>query len=205
VISSEPNRGKSYAVTLAAPFWHRPMTAHWDIAGILTTVFMVFAVCYTATRAHLDLSASMGTSRLLGFVVAVFGLGTFFMPLVRASPAVLGKADWSSRDVLSGVYGGQLRYSAVAFDVVATYLLMLAAFAVLFLPQPRKPLLMIGILGVICSSWALEMGHWSLFHWFSRSAGTLTAMNVSYGPAMYAIEVVVSMLLLISVIGAEEV
>jgi hypothetical protein len=181
------------------------MTTHWDIAGIVTTLFMVIVVCYTATRPRLDWSAELGTSRALGFVVTAFGLGTFFVPLVRCSPSFLGRTDWSGRDVVSAVYAGQLRSSAVALDVIATYLLFLAAAATLSLPRPRKPLLFIGILGIICSSWALQMGHFNLFDWFVRSAGdTLTKLNVTYAPAMYAIEIVMSALLLISVIGAED-
>ena len=180
-----------------------PMATHWDIAGILTTLFMVGAVCYTATRGRLDFSAPMGTSSVLAFVVAAFGLGTFFMPLARANPSVLDKSEWSGRDILSAMYARQLGFSPVAFDVIATYALMLVAIAGLFLPRPRKALLITGVIGIICSSWALEMGHWSLFHWFTRSAGTLTAVTVTYAFAMYAIEVVMSMLLLIAVIGAE--
>jgi hypothetical protein len=179
------------------------MAIHWDIAGILTTLFMVAAVCYTATRSRLDLSAPMGTSGVLAFVVAAFGLGTFFMPLARAEPSVFGRSEWSSRDILSAMYAGQLRHSLVALDVIATYVLMLFAIAGLFLPRPRKTLLIIGVLGIICSSWALQMGHWGLFHWFTKSAGSLTAVTVTYAPAMYAIEAVMSMLMLISVIGAE--
>jgi hypothetical protein len=106
-------------------------------------------------------------------------------------------------NIVSVVYAGNLRFSPVALDVIASYLLMLLALAVLFLPHPRKPLLIISIAGIICSSWALQMGHWTLFDWFTRSAGTLTAVKVSYAPAMYATEIVMSTLLLLSVMGAE--
>jgi hypothetical protein len=180
------------------------MATHWDIAGILTTLFMVGAVCYTATRSRLNLSASLDTSRWLALVVAGFGLSTFFTPFARASPSILGKTDWSARDIVSVIYTGQLRFSAVAFDVIATYLLMVVAIATLLLPRPRKPLLLVSILGIICSSWALQMGRWTLFDWFTRSAGTLTPVKVTYAPAMYAIEIVMSMLLLTAVIGAED-
>ena len=100
---------------------------------------------------------------------------------------------------MAQVRAGNLRFSPVAFDVAATYLLMLTALFVLFLPRPRKLLLVIALLGVVCSGWALEMGHDSLFHWFLRSGSTLPLLKVSYAPAMYAIEIVMSGLLLISV------
>jgi hypothetical protein len=77
---------------------------------------------------------------------------------------------------------------------------MLFAVAALCLPRPRKALLALSVLGIICSSWALEMGHDTLFDWFA--AGSIPR-TVSYGPAMYAIEIVMSVLLLVPVNGAE--
>ena len=43
------------------------------------------------------------------------------------------------------------------------------------------------------------MGHDLLFDGFARSGGTLKMQSVSYGPAMYEIEIVMSVLLLMSV------
>jgi hypothetical protein len=162
---------------------------------------MVYAVCYTVTRRHLNLSTPLGTARTFAFFVTAFGLCTFFAPLASANPAVLGRTVWSGLDILKHVYDGTLRLSPVAFDVLSTYLLMLFAIAALCLRRPRKPLLALSVLGIICSSWALEMGHSTLFDWFASTGRTLR--TVSYGPAMYAIEIVMSVLLLVSVNGAE--
>jgi len=101
------------------------MGHHWDIKPILTTLFMVYAVCYTVTRRHLNLSTPLGTARTFAFFVTAFGLCTFFAPLASANPAVLGRTVWSGLDILKHVYDGTLRLSPVAFDVLSTYLLML--------------------------------------------------------------------------------
>jgi len=100
---------------------------------------------------------------------------------------------------MAQVVAKNLPFSPVAFDVAAAYLLMLTALLVLFLPRPRKLLLVITVLGVVCSGWALEMGHDLLFQWFIRSGIAIQILKVSYAPAMYAIEIVMSALLLISV------
>jgi hypothetical protein len=178
------------------------MSHHWDIKAILTTLFMVYAVFYTVTRRHLNLSTSLGAARTFAFFVTAFGLCTFFAPLASANPAALGRTEWSGIDIFKHVFDGTLRLSPVAFDVLSSYLLMLFAIAVLCLPRPRKPLLALSVLGIICSSWALEMGHDTLFDWFSNPGST--PRTVSFGPAMYAIEIVMSVLLLVSVNGAED-
>jgi hypothetical protein len=176
------------------------MIAHWDVAAILTTLFMVFAVCYALIRLRARFpSTPLGNMRMLAFAVAVFGTCTFFVPLARTDPPVLSRADWSGLNLMAQVRAGNLDLSAVAFDIAATYLLMLLALVALLLPRPRKALLVISLLGVVCSSWALEMGHDLLFHWFVRSGSTLQMLKVGYAPAIYAIEIVMSVLLLISV------
>ena len=176
------------------------MSAHWDVPATVTTLCMVFAVCYALSHIGARFpSTTPGSMRALASVVVIFGLSTFFMPLARTEPSVLGRTEWSGLNLMAQVRAGNLRFSPVAFDVAATYLLMLTALFVLFLPRPRKLLLVIALLGVVCSGWALEMGHDSLFHWFLRSGSTLTLLKVSYAPAMYAIEIVMSGLLLISV------
>ena len=177
------------------------MSHHWDVKAILTTLFMVYAVCYTVTRGHLNLSTPLGTARTFAFFVTAFGLCTFFAPLASANPAVLGRTEWSGLNILKHVYDGSSRLSPVAFDVLSSYLLMLFAILALCLPRPRKALLTLSVLGIICSSWVLEMGHHTLFDWFNNPGNT--PRTVSYGPAMYAIEIVMSVLLLVSVNGAE--
>jgi hypothetical protein len=99
---------------------------------------------------------------------------------------------------VAGLYR-ETALSPVAFDVGLSYLLMLFAMVALCLPYARKVLLVISLLGIICSGWALEMGHSLLFEWFTRSDGTLRMLRVSYAPAIYAVEIVMSVLLLISV------
>ena len=175
------------------------MSAHWDVAGILTTLFMVFTVFYAITRPRPRLSTSLGAARAPAFLVTLFGLCTFFAPLARTNPSVLGRTQWSGFNIMSQVYAGKLPLSSVALDVAASYLLMLLAVVALFLPHARKTVLVISIAGIICSTWALEMGHSLLFHWFTRSDGTLRTLSVTYAPAMYAVEIVLSILLLISV------
>jgi hypothetical protein len=78
------------------------MSHHWDIKAILTTLFMVYAVFYTVTRRHLNLSTSLGTARTFAFFVTAFGLCTFFAPLASANPAVLGRNGlvWTSSSML---------------------------------------------------------------------------------------------------------
>jgi hypothetical protein len=171
------------------------MSAHWDVAGMLTTLFMVFTVCYAITRPDPRLSTSLGPA----FLVTLFGLCTFFEPLARTNPTVLGRTQWSSFNIMSPVYAGELPLSSVAFDIAVSYLLMLLAVVAVCLPHARKALLTISVIGIICSSWVLEMGHDLLFAWFTRSDGTLRTLSVSYAPAMYLVEIVPSVLLLISV------
>src|SRR5215470_10110117 len=176
------------------------MSAQWDVPAILTTLLMVLAICYALMHTGSRLPTTpLGSMRALALVVVMFGLCTFFAPLARTEPSVLGRTEWSGFNLTEQVASGNLGFSPVAFDVTATYLLMLTAMFVLFLPRPRKVLLIIGLLGAVCSGWALEMGHDSLFHWFIRTGGTLKILKVSYAPAMYAIEIVMSGLLLISV------
>ena len=176
------------------------MSRHWDVPAILTTLLMVFAICYTLTRVGSRVPASpLGRMRALAFAIAAFGLCTFFVPLARTDPSVLGRTEWSGLNLMAQVVAKNLPFSPVAFDVAAAYLLMLTALLVLFLPRPRKLLLVITVLGVVCSGWALEMGHDLLFQWFIRSGIAIQILKVSYAPAMYAIEIVMSALLLISV------
>jgi hypothetical protein len=175
------------------------MSAHWDVTGILTTLFMVFTFCYAITHLDPRLSTSLGAARAPAFLVSLFGLCTFFAPLARTNPSVLGRTQWSGFNIMSQIYAGRLPASPDAIDIAASYLLMLLAIVALCLPHARKPLLLIGLIGIICSSWALEMGHSLLFAWFTRSDGTLWTLSVSYAPAMYAVETVVSVLVLISV------
>jgi hypothetical protein len=144
------------------------MSHHSDIKAILTTLFMVYAVVYAVTRRHPNLSTAFGTARAFGFFVTAFGLCTFFAPLASTNPAVLGRTEWSALDILKHLYDGSLRFSPVAFGVLSTYLLMLFAIAALCLPRPRNPLLTLSVLGIICSSWALEMGQHTAFDWFSN-------------------------------------
>ena len=181
--------------------WHRgTVSAHSDVPAILTTLLMVLAVSYALTRTGARLpSTPLGSVRALAFVVLIFGLCTFFAPLARTDPPVLGRTEWSALDLMAQVRTGNLPLSPVTFDVAATYLLMLIALFVLFLPRPRKVLVIVTLMGAICSGWALEMGHDSLFHWFTRSGSNLKTLKVSYAPALYAIEIVMSGLLLIAV------
>ena len=141
------------------------MSTHWDVAGILTTLFMVFAICYTITRPRPRLSTSLGTTRALAFLVTAFGLCTFFAPLASTNPSVLGRTQWSGLNIMSQVYTGKLLLSPVAFDVGLSYPLMLFAMVALCLPYARKVLLVISLLGIICSGWALEMGHSWVERW----------------------------------------
>jgi hypothetical protein len=90
--------------------------------------------------------------------MASFGLCTFFAPIARINPSVLGRTQWSALNILSQVYSGKLALSPVAFDLAASYALMLFAIVALCLPHARKALLAISIAGIICSGWALEMG-----------------------------------------------
>jgi hypothetical protein len=177
------------------------MMARWDVPAILTTVFMVGTIAYWITRSRpAPLEAPLDETKLWSAaLVLAFGLGTSIMPIASTNPPVLGRGQWSALDILSEQYAGRLSLSSVGFDIGATYLLMLSAMLALLLPRPRKSLLVISLLGIICSSWALEMGHSLLFAWFTRLHGTIEPVHVSYGPAMYAIEIIMCVLLLISI------
>jgi hypothetical protein len=176
------------------------MTTHWDIPAILCTLFMVGALSYWITRRRRMPTGPLGKMQSIPtFLMLAFGLSTFFMPLATTDPPILAKTEWSALDLLSQIYSGKLPFSAVAFDIASTYLLMLLALAALLLPRPRKPLLLISILGIVSSSWALEMGHSLLFSWFTRIDRTLKTIHVSYAIAVYALEIVMSALLLIAI------
>ena len=176
------------------------MSAHWDIPAILTTLFMMFVVLYWITRPN-PLSAKSQLSRTqiaAVLVVLVGGLATFTVPLVHTDPAVMGRARWSALDVLSEMRSADFALSPTAIDVLASYALMLIAIVVLVLPPLRHALRIVSLLGIICSSWALEMGHYTLFKWFTPVEGALRHVQVSYGPAMYALPIVMSLVLLLS-------
>lgn len=174
----------------------------WDVPAILTTVFMVGTITYWITRSRpappLEMSLDRTKAWSAALVLAI-GLATSIMPLATTNPPVLGREQWSALNILSEQYAGNLSISSVGLDIGATYLLMLSAMLALLLPRPRKSLLVISLLGIICSSWALEMGHSLLFAWFTRLDGTFEPVHVTYGPAMYAIEIIMCVLVLISI------
>ena len=173
---------------------------HWDFAAMLTTIFMVAVVCYWVTRPH---PISKGgpvtksqTVRVLG--VVALGFATSLLPIVRTNVPVMGRTEWSGLGIVSQVEVWKFPPSPVVLDIASTYLLMLLAAAAVFLPRPRKLLLLISLLGIISSSWALEMGHSLLFDCFIRLGGTLRKLDVDYGVGMYAPEIVMSSVLLIA-------
>lgn len=144
------------------------MSAHRDIAAMLTTLFMIGTVSFALTRSRIGLSMPFGSTRVFAFLVVAFGLCTSFVPLARVNPSVLGRSEWSGLDIALSVYRRSLPFSPVAFDIISTYLLLLCSVVVLCLSRPRKKLLMISALGIICSSWALEMEQFTLFDRFTR-------------------------------------
>jgi hypothetical protein len=164
----------------------------------------VYAVGYWNSRPHpIPKTGSLGTLRTPALVVTALGISTCCVPLVFTHPAVLGRIDWSALNLVGLVVSGNLRLSPVVFDVAISYLLLLAAFVALCFARPRKVLLLLSLLGVICSSWAVQMAHHSLFDWFTHSDGRLALLKISYGPAMYALEISMALLLLIAARGED--
>lgn len=173
---------------------------HWDGAAMLTTVFMVAAVCYWITRPHaISSGGPFSKSQVAGVIlVMALGLATSFLPLARTSVPVAGQTEWSGGDIVLRVDAWKGHPSPEVLGIASSYFLMLLAAAVAFLPRPRNPLLVISLLGIICSSWALEMGHSLLFDWFIYSGGTVRKVEVSYAAGMYAPVIAMSALLLIA-------
>jgi hypothetical protein len=103
---------------------------------------------------------SFAPNRLMGFgqrrqticiFIGVAGLSSFFFPLIKADPAVLGRAYWSPFSVIGKLYGGGLGSNAdhgpvwtntAVVYLSATYLFM-AAILVILLIYPR-PKLVVG-------------------------------------------------------------
>jgi hypothetical protein len=173
---------------------------HYDVAAILTTLFMAFAVGYWATRSNIvpytgDLSKSALAQILL---VTAFGLGTLFVPVARTSIPVAGQTEWSGLAIVLRGDGWKFPPSPVVMDIAACYTLMLFAAVAVFFPRPKKPLLVISLVGVICSSWALQMGHSLLFDWSIRTGGILRNVDVTFAPGMYGLEITMSTLLIVS-------
>ena len=174
-------------------------TVHWDIPAILVTLVMLFAIYRALLRPHPPAASGLGNLRAGAFLVAGLGLATFFMPLIRTNPAVMGRTQWSGANIGSELVRGSLDFSPVAFDIVCGYLLLLVALVALCFPRPRKALLVTSLFGVMCSNWALQMSRYSLFDWFVKASSGLQLLHIANAPAMYALSLAMSLLLLISV------
>src|SRR5215469_15324952 len=110
------------------------MATHWDIAAILSTLFMLFAVGYWITRPQLvptggRLSRSQFSQVVL---VVIFGLVTFFVPLARTNLPVMGRTEWSGLAIVSRPDAWKVPPSPVVLDIAASYVLMLCAVAATF-------------------------------------------------------------------------
>lgn len=93
----------------------------------------------------------------------------------------------------------ELRYSPPALEVAESYVVIFVAAIALFLRNLRKWLWLLGLLGILGSCRALNIGHDLLFPWFTHLDGKLREVKVDYGPAMYALPVTMSLLLLLSI------
>src|SRR5579862_8080913 len=145
-----------------------------DVAGALTMLFMAGCLFYWITRRRrLPDTTISGGARIAALLVIAFGLATLAVPLVRTSPAIFGRTAWPGSAIARELYSGQLRASPVALDLVASYLLLAVAAVGLIVWGSRKLLLLVSILGIAASSWALEMGHDTLFDWFVREPHTI--------------------------------
>jgi hypothetical protein len=173
---------------------------HYDVAAILTTLFMAFAVGYWATRSNIvPNTGDLSKSELVQiFLVTAFGLVTLFVPLARTNIPVAGRTEWSGLAIVLWRDAWKFPPSPVVLDITASYTLMLFAAVAAFFPRPKKVLLVISLLGVICSSWALEMGHSLLFDWFIRTGGILRKVDVTLAPGMYSLVITMSTLLIVS-------
>jgi hypothetical protein len=181
-----------------------PTRAVWGVrygvAAILTTLFMAFAVGYSPTRSNIvpntgDLSKSELAQT---FLVTAFGLVTLFVPLARTSiPVAGGQTEWSGLAIALRGDAWKFPPSPVVLDIAASYTLMLFAGVAAFFPRPKKVLLVISLLGVICSSRALEMKQSLLFDWFIRTGGILPKVHVTFAPGMCFV-ITMSTLLIVS-------
>ena len=176
------------------------MGMHYDVAAILTTLFMAFAVGYWATRSNvMPYTGDLSKSELAQiFLVTAFGLVTLFVPLARTGIPVAGQTEWSGLAIVLRGDAWKFPPSPVVLDIAASYTLMFFAAGAVFFPRPKKLLLVISLLGVICSSWALEMGQSLLFDWFIRTGGILRKVDVTFAPGMYALVITMSTLLIVS-------
>jgi hypothetical protein len=60
--------------------------------------------------------------RLAVLAVAIFGIGTFFLPLITTATPIFGRTRWSLFDIASRISAGDLPVSPRAADPVDIYL-----------------------------------------------------------------------------------
>ena len=101
----------------------------------------------------------LGTGRrLLGSLVIVFGVGTFFWPAIATDPAVWGRSRWSAFDIADELYAGRLPHPAsqgvgyVPPDLSITYAVMMVAAVVLWFAKSPRMLATISLIGIAAST-----------------------------------------------------
>jgi len=142
------------------------------------------------------------TRRRLGLVILALGLSTFFMPLFSVSPPALGRASWSAWDLARHVYAQKSPFEDVYFTLglsgmALVYALMLCGLVAIVLPQPRKVLVTIAVIGSIAGYEPFYWGYSMFAHWLFRSAG-MKMGAAQYDPGIFMLIPVMPALLYVS-------
>jgi len=100
--------------------------------------------------------------RLAVLAVAIFGIGTFFLPLITTATPIFGQTRWSLFNIASCISAGELPPSRRAADPVGMYLgliitllpiygiwLYSATAALLSVDSLRRKLSLVGLMGML--------------------------------------------------------
>jgi hypothetical protein len=126
------------------------------------------------------------------------GLCSFFVPLVRINPSVLGRSQWSALNIASEIHKHNLPVAGGDIDInliflALVYALMAAALVILCFSSSATALKIISGMGVVLSFSR---------YWHSSFESTLFGFHmrgssIKYGPAMYVFPWVMLGLLII--------
>jgi len=142
------------------------------------------------------------TKRQMAFVVLVIGVSTLFGTLVKISPPVMDRSQWTSWQILFEVYRGKLPVPGGSFDlglidIAGTYLLIVLSLAALLISQPQRVLKAIGGIGIFLSygaRWRHMTFVWTFYGYF----GHTPHWRITAGPACYVLPLIMPALLYIS-------
>lgn len=153
-------------------------------------------------RDHLD-----NSRRFAALCLLAIGLYTFFVPLVKIHPVVMGKNEWSAWDITSIILYGKLHASSgilgyLLINIPLQYFLMLIMLLLtgLSFSRYRRELMVIAVLALGCGIEARESGYqFFAGMFFPKSFAALTGAGIEYGTAMIVPSITMAGVILISI------